>query len=58
MEEIFDVDEAYSYLNEFKTQDGLWQWNSDDITKTIFNTNDSNTIKFLIRDTALDETAK
>lgn len=56
--EFIDVSEAYAYMNAFRTEDGVWYWNSDDTTKSVFNTNDTNQLKPLIIDSALEETAK
>ena len=56
--EFVDSSEGYERLNAFRTENGVWQWNSDDTTKTVFNTDDSNQLKPLVRDTALEETAK
>ena len=56
--EFIDVNDAYVYLNEFRTSDGVWQWNDDDTTKTYFNTNDTNKLQPLARDLDLEETAK
>ena len=56
--EYVDVSEAYSYLNEFRTENGVWQWNSDDISKTYFNTNGTNTLNPLSRDVNLEKTAQ
>ena len=56
--EFINVSEAYDLLNEFRLEDGVWQWNKDNTTKTVFNTNDTNQLKPLVRDTALEETAK
>ena len=53
-----DVSEAYDCLNEFRTEDNVWQWNADNTTKTYFNTNDSNKLEPLAWDTALEQTAK
>ena len=56
--EFIDVSEAYAYMNAFRTEDGVWYWNSDDTTKSVFNTNNTNQLKPLIIDSALEETAK
>lgn len=52
------VPDAYSELNAFRTMDGVWYWNEDNTTKTVFNTNNSNRLKALERNSALEETAK
>lgn len=56
--EFVDASEAYDCLNEFRCEEGVWQWNSDDSTKTYFNTNDTLWPKPLVRDVELEETAK
>ena len=56
--EFIDVNDAYVYLNQFRTEKGVWQWNSDDSTKTFFNTGGSNQLKPLARDLNLEKTAK
>ena len=56
--EFVDASEGYARLNAFRTENGVWQWNSDDTTKTVFNTNGAITLKPLVRDVALEETAK
>ena len=56
--EFIDASEGYERLNAFRTENGVWQWNNDDTTRTVFNTNDTNQLKPLVRDTALEETAK
>ena len=56
--EFINVTDAYTYLNTFRTENGVWYWNEDDTTKTIFNTNESNQLTPLIRDEKLEETAK
>ena len=56
--EFIDVNDAYVYLNQFRTSNGVWQWNKDDVTKTVFNTNDANKLQSLARDLNLEQTAK
>ena len=56
--EFIDVSEAYELLNAFRTEENVWQWNSDDKTKSYFNTNDTIWLQPLERDIALEETAK
>lgn len=56
--EFIDVNDAHVYLNQFRSENGVWQWNSDDSTKTVFNTDGSNQLKPLARDLNLEETAK
>ena len=56
--EFVDPSEGYAYLNAFRTESGVWQWNKDDTTKTVFNTNESNQLQPLIISSALEETAK
>jgi len=53
-----DPTEAYIRLNEFRLEKGVWFWNSDDSTVTYYNTNDYNQLLPLVRDEALEETAK
>ncbi len=53
-----DVSEAYEYLNKFRSEKGIWYWNSDDTTITYFNTNNHNQLKPLTRDIGLEEGAK
>jgi len=53
-----NVDEAYDLLNAFRTESGVWYWNEDDTTKTYLNTNSTNTLKPLQKDTALEEVAE
>ena len=55
---FIDATDAYIYLNDFRTQKGVWYWNSDDTTKTVFNTNSGNTLEPLLRSTELEKTAK
>ena len=57
-DEFVDVSEAYKYLNDFRNESGVWYWNSDDVTKTYFNTDDSNKLTPLERDEGLEEAAK
>ena len=56
--EFVDASEGYERLNAFRTENSVWQWNNDNTTRTVFNTNDTNQLKPLVRDTALEETAK
>ncbi|WP_405290230.1 CAP domain-containing protein [Methanobrevibacter sp.] len=53
-----DASDAYKSLNNFRTQKKVWYWNDDDVTKSYFNTNESNTLKPLERDETLEEVAK
>ena len=53
-----DVSDAFKYLNAFRTEKGVWYWNSDDTTKTYFNTNNNNKLKALTWDSNLEKTAK
>ena len=53
-----DVSEAYKLLNSFRTEENVWYWNSDDTTKTVFNTDSSNQLKTLTRDADLEKTAQ
>ena len=56
--EFIDVSDAYVYLNQFRNESGVWQWNEDNTTKTVFNTDASNQLQPLSRDLSLEETAK
>lgn len=56
--EFVDASEAYEWLNGFRCEEGVWQWNSDDSTKTSFNTNDTVWLRPMARDAELEETAK
>ena len=53
-----DAPEAYRYLNEFRTEEGVWCWNEDDATKTTFNTNETNRLQPLETDPLLEQTAR
>ena len=53
-----NVDEAYDLLNAFRAEPGVWYWNYDDTTKTYLNTNSTNSLKPLQKDTALEEAAE
>ena len=55
---FIDVNDAYVYLNQFRTENGVWQWDENDVSKTYFNTNDTNKLEKLARDLNLEETAK
>ncbi len=53
------------YINEFRTSKlgpnnagGAWYWNADDTTKTVFNTNSSNTLGTLVYDYDLERAAQ
>ena len=52
------VTEAYTLLNSFRTTKSVWQWNSNNKTKTYFNKKGCTTLKSLTRSTALENTAK
>lgn len=56
--EFIDASEAYFYLNQFRREKGAWFWASDDVSKVYFNTLDTNQLEPLIRNEALEETAK
>jgi len=56
--EFVNVSDAYTYLNTFRCENGVWQWDEGDVTKTVFNTNSTNQLKPLVRYDALEETAK
>ena len=53
-----NVSDAYGYLNKFRTEEGVWQWNGDDTTKTYFNTEDAVWLVPLERDEDLENVAK
>lgn len=53
-----DVSEAYTLLNEFRRESGVWFWNEDDTTKSVFNTNSANQLNTLVRDADLEKTAQ
>jgi len=53
-----DVSSAYTELNKFRTTKSVWQWNSNNKSKTYFNTKSSNTLKSLKRNAKLEATAK
>ncbi len=53
-----DVTEAYDYLNEFRTQRGVWRWESDNEMIVYYNTNDDNRLQPFEMDPLLEETAK
>ena len=53
-----NADAAYTALNEFRTSSNVWQWNQDNTTKTIFNSNSGNQLKSLEKNAKLEETAK
>lgn len=56
--EFVDTTEAYYYLNEFRREKGAWYWEIDDVSKVYFNTLDTNQLEPLVRNEALEETAK
>ena len=53
-----DVTPLYKYLNDFRCQKGVWQWNKNNVDKTIFNTNEENTLQPLEIDPTLEAVAK
>ena len=53
-----DASAAYRELNNFRTTKNVWQWNSNNKTKTYFNTNSSNKLYSLKKDSALEATAR
>lgn len=53
-----NVDNAYTELNKFRTSANVWQWNEDNTTKTVFNSNSNNQLSALLRDGKLEEAAK
>lgn len=50
--------DAYSVLNNFRTQEGVWCWNEDNSTKTIYNTDSQNQLQPLKRSEALETVAQ
>ncbi len=48
----------YLLLNDFRTTEGVWQWNEDNKTKTYKNTKEAGFLKELTVDKSLEETAK
>ena len=56
--EFIDVNDAYIYLNQFRNEARVWQWNEDNTTKTVFNTDDANQLQPLERNSDLEQTAK
>ena len=55
---FIDVSEAYELLNAFRAEKGVWQWNEDNVGKTYFNTNASNTLKTLEISQIFEDVAK
>lgn len=53
-----NVDNAYTELNKFRTSANVWQWNKDNTTKTVFNSDSTNQLSALLREGKLEETAK
>lgn len=53
-----NVGSAYTELNTFRTTKGVWYWNSNNKTKTTFNTNSKNRLPTLRRDAELERVAK
>ena len=53
-----DTSEAYASLAQFRAEKGVWQWDENGKTKTVFNTNSSNTLKALEIDEDLEKVAK
>ena len=53
-----NVSSAYTSLNNFRREKGVWYWNDDNRTKTVFNTNSSNQLGTLKKNAKLEETAK
>ena len=49
---------GYTALNKFRTTKNIWYWNKDDSTKTVFNTNSSNTLSALTVNDELEAAAK
>ncbi|MBR2674078.1 MAG: Ig-like domain-containing protein [Mogibacterium sp.] len=55
---FIDVSDAYKYLNDFRTKEGVWQWNEKNKSKTFFNTAGTTKLEPLKRDAALEKTAE
>ena len=53
-----DASEAYTLLNAFRTEDNVWYWNENNLTKTTLNTGSGDRLSALKRNEALEETAK
>ena len=53
-----DASEAYTLLNNFRTEDNVWYWNENNLTKTVLNTSSGDRLGTLARNEALEETAK
>ena len=53
-----DVSSAYTALNDFRTTRGVWYWNSNNKTKTVFNTNSNNKLGKLKRSKKLEDVAR
>ena len=49
---------AFTQLNDFRTGKGVWVWNSDNKTKTYYNTKASNTLRKLKWSKKLEQAAK
>ncbi len=53
-----DVSAAYTALNDFRTTRGVWYWNSNNVSRTVFNTNSNNKLGKLKRSTKLEKVAQ
>lgn len=53
-----DSSEAYDLLNKFRTEKGVWQLKPNNVDKTFFNTNPSNSLKPVERDSNLEKCAQ
>ena len=49
---------AYTKLNNFRTKKGVWYWNKNNKTKTVFNKSGKTTLKKLKKSSSLEKTAK
>ena len=49
---------AYKKLNTFRTKKGVWYWNRNNKTKTVFNKSGKTTLKKLKKSSSLEKTAK
>lgn len=56
--EYLDPSEGFKYLNEYRSEKGVWYWNEDNVTVTYFNTNDDNILKPYVWDSELEAAAK
>ena len=55
---FIDVTSIYDEVDAFRAEKGVWYWNSDNSTKTVFNTGSGNKLGALSRSPELEATAK